>query len=735
MMRYIEELDAGTGLFVSMLIIFMGLAVIFIGFFVLAPLAILALAIWLGYKYATRPVVTPTTEMYAQTEQRVIAANFPSPDDFVESLNDRLLERVLDSQPPVFTILATMEHVSRELYEAERLGNPLPPIPPAGTIEDGRYRDMLIAFQKKTADAPRTMALFSGTLARAYLDLIADLPGMAKTDRKTLLMTDDWEPFATYPLLNVLPRPGRAVEDLIAPFFTDEAVQLGIFTELRRQLERNTSQAFPDQGKAVLPSTHDGSAEEIVRTYLKHTPLEMLFHAPIPFSFEDRARLEHMHVVGGSGHGKTQLLQHLILSDLQKDEPPALIVIDSQGDMLRKIQRLALFAPGERLADRLVIIDPEDVAHSPALNMFDTNNARIAGYSSAHREQIEAGVIELYNYVFGALAAELTQKQGTAFAYVTRLMLSIPGASIHTLRELMEDAASSLPQSPFAAHIARLDPTSQAFFQNQFFSKSFAPTKQQIARRLYGVLQVPAFDRMFSPKENRLDLFEAIQGGKVVLINTSKALLKSDASALFGRYMIALAMMAAFERIAVRAHSPAYLVIDEAAEYFDENLERLLTQARKFNLGVLFAHQHLDQLTPALRSTVAANTSIKLAGGVSDRDARSLAADMRTSADFITSMRKTRDGTEFACHVRNLTERALRLEIPFGTLEAAPRMTKEQEDAMLVRNRERYAAAPQSPQPMSPEHMSSATPEELPLQATPAPPAPTSASEGDDWRS
>ena len=732
MMKYIEELDAGTGLFVCGLIIFMGLAVIFIGFFVLAPLAVLALAIWLGYKYATRPIITPTTEMYAQTEQRVIAANFPSPDDFVESLNERILERVLESQPPAYTILATMEHVSRDLYEAERFGNPLPPIPSAGTIEDGRYRDMLIAFQKKTADAPRTMALFSGTLARAYLDLITDLPGMAKTDRKTLLMTDDWEPFATYPLLDVLPRPGRAVEDLIAPFFAEEAAELGIFTELRRQLERNTSEAFPDRGKAVLPSAYQGSAEEIIRTYLKNTPLEMLFHAPVPFSFEDRARLEHMHVVGGSGHGKTQLLQHLILSDLQKEEPPALIVIDSQGEMLRKIQRLALFAPGQPLADRLVVIDPEDVAHPPALNMFDTTNARLSGYSAAHREQIEAGVIELYNYVFGALAAELTQKQGTAFAYVTRLMLSIPGASIHSLRELMEDTAPGLAQSPFAAHIAKLDATSQAFFQNQFFSKSFAPTKQQIARRLYGVLQVPAFDRMFSPKMNRLDLFEAIQARKVVLINTSKALLKSDASALFGRYMIALAMMAAFERIAVRGHRPAYLIIDEAAEYFDENLERLLTQARKFNLGVLFAHQHLDQLSPALRSTVAANTSIKLAGGVSDRDARSLAADMRTSADTIASMRKSGSGTEFSCYVRNLTERALRLEIPFGTLEAAPKMTKEQEEALVARNRERYAV---SPEPARTEPANLPPQGETQAHASLAPPVSAPAPESDDWRS
>src|SRR6185312_4140334 len=149
---------------------------------------------------------------------------------------------------------------------------------------------------------------------------------------------------------------------------------------------------------------------------------------------------------------------------------------------------------------------------------------------------------------------------------------------------------------------------------------------------------------------------EAIQKGRIVLVNTSKALLKSDASALFGRYMIALTMRAIFERVAVRRHDPVFLIVDEAAEYFDENLETLLSQARKYNMGVLFAHQHLDQLSSGLRSSVAANTSIKMAGGVSDRDARALAPDMRTSAEFVSSTRKHEESTEFACYVRNMTE-------------------------------------------------------------------------------
>ncbi len=461
-----------------------------------------------------------------------------------------------------------------------------------------------------------------------------------------------------------------------------------------------------------------------------------MFYAPIPFSLTDRQRYEHMHVVGGSGHGKTQLLQRLILDDLSREQPPALVIIDSQGEMLRTIQALDLFAPGKPLSERLVIIDPEDVEFPPALNMFDLKAARLGSYSQAIKEQIEASTIETFNYVFGALAAELTSRQNTTFAFVTRLMLAIPEATIHTLRELFEDGALSVEASPFAAHIRKLDATSQAYFENQFFTKTYVQTKQQIARRLYSVLQVPAFDRMFAAKRNRLDMFAALQSGAVVLINTSKALLKTDASALFGRYMIARVISAAFERIAVAAdqRNPAFLIVDEAAEYVDENLETLLSQARKFNVGVVIAHQHLDQLTPALRASVAANTSIKLAGGVSDKDARALAADMRTDADFITGMTKYAKSTEFACYVRNYTTNAARLEIPFGAMERAAKMPTAAQAQLISRNGVRYAAEREPPRPAAPE------PEQAPpataraAAADAAAPAQTSTT-NDDWRS
>src|SRR5947209_372405 len=67
-----------------------------------------------------------------------------------------------------------------------------------------------------------------------------------------------------------------------------------------------------------------------------------------PLSLPLAKRYEHTHIVGGSGHGKTQLLQHMIAThDLAEAAAGrrSLIVIDSQGDLIANILHLAEFSP------------------------------------------------------------------------------------------------------------------------------------------------------------------------------------------------------------------------------------------------------------------------------------------------------------------------------------------------------------------------------------------------------
>ncbi|MEJ0042776.1 MAG: hypothetical protein WDM81_11470 [Rhizomicrobium sp.] len=181
------------------------------------------------------------------------------------------------------------------------------------------------------------------------------------------------------------------------------------------------------------------------------------------------------------------------------------------------------------------------------------------------------------------------------------------------------------------------------------------------------------------------------------MVDTAKDFLKG-ASGHFGRIIISLVLQAVLERAAVPEHrrKPTFLIVDEAAAYFDSNIDDFLTEARKYKCGCVFAHQFLDQATSSLRASLAANTSIKLAAGVSTSDARALAPDMRTTADFILE----RPRLHFAGYFRGTTENAVSVPVSVGAFEKEPRMSEAAYERMRERNRERVCSSPGDRRPV-----------------------------------
>jgi hypothetical protein len=184
-----------------------------------------------------------------------------------------------------------------------------------------------------------------------------------------------------------------------------------------------------------------------------------------------------------------------------------------------------------------------------------------------------------------------------------------------------------------------------------------------------------------------------MNSGKVILINAAKDLLKQNGTEVFGRFFIALIAQAAAERATLLPHQrlPTFVYIDECQDYIakDSNITVILEQARKQKVGLVIAHQYLAQLSAGILDGLHANTSIKFAGGVSDRDAHALARNMRTTPDFIESQSRG----SFAAHVRNFTSNAVSLRIPFGVLEDQERMTAGEQSALRDRMRSQYAVA------------------------------------------
>ena len=581
---------------------------------------------------------------------------------FTDDEIENALSRTWPPETPEPVRIQLLE-IGRALYADEGLSPEVPP-PPAicNTVEGARYRDQLARLGQARGD--RVMAISALAMISESLAVIARAVPPLSGD--VLVNVSQF----LHPL-------GLSVERVIAPFYADNDYRH--FQGLRERLNSNLDRTH--RANPIFPRDYKG--DDVVEAYLQGTKLKALFTLKTPFEIPEARRFEHMHIVAGSGHGKTQTMQYFIardLADVARGDK-SVVVIDSQGDLINTILAAHTLPP-----EKIVLIDPEDIEFPVSLNLFSVGQGRLAGYSALERERLTNSIIELYDFVLGSLlSAGMTSKQNVVFRYVTRLMFHVPDATIHTLRELMEPGGTA----KYRTNIDRLDMTARRFFETEFDGKEFTATKAQVLRRLYGVLENQTFERMFSHPQSKFDMFTEMNQGKLILINTAKSLLKEQGTEVFGRFFIALIAQAAQERATLPDFDrlPCFVYVDEAQDYFDENIGIILSQARKYQVGMVLAHQYLGQLSNGLQEAFEANTSIKLAGGVSARDARALASQISADPELIQRQPKG----HFATYIRGLTERAVPMSFPFFVLEKLPRASAERRNAIREYSRAHYA--------------------------------------------
>lgn len=482
--------------------------------------------------------------------------------------------------------------------------------------------------------------------------------------------------------------------------------------------ERNHQENVRDQ--KILDEVRRERADQAVE---KAAFLELTKPRPIP---DEPYRFEHTHILGPSGSGKTTLIQQIVLDDLAKPNPPAMVIIDPKGLLVERITKLDVFNPETgRLKDRLVILDPKD---RPALSMFQEPT----GFNEEQKDAILNNLIETFGYIFSSSNAALTQRQAIPFGYVVRLVFSM-GGDINTLMDVLEDDKKN---SKFADVIARLsnqDPGARRFFDKDFYSTEFNATRQQVKTRLYEIISRPELMRMFAAPECKISFFQCLQQRKIVIVNTSMALLGSKGSQLVGRWVIAQTLNAIFSRFFIPKEqwTPGYLFVDEFQDYADEDkTAEILRLAREYNVGVLMAHQvmHSKEFSEQLRTTVSTNTSIKYCASPEGVDINYMARDLRCEADFLRQQTKTSTHAQFACYVRGMNlQHPFSLQVPFGNIQREPQMPQAAYERLLQDNRKALspASAPKrsSPPAMQPE----------PPRAAPVRIAGTDPETGKDW--
>jgi Type IV secretion-system coupling protein DNA-binding domain len=639
-----------------------------------------------------------TTRLLAQAKRLKATSKFQARDDVRDWIIDLLVEVCDESDLCLSALVAEpLGNIVWHLLEREAFLFDDDIDGQADTLREGvKLRERLRGVVTVLGREDHYLAIWRHATKALLVGIVETLPVNALADP----MPDGTVP--DMPVLHPKTPMYELVDDLpliltkiMGTLCAPDLIEAGLFSYFGGSIDRRLCAAsgipwmerLSSKRKVILPIERpDMPLGELNRLYTDETLFEGFFQISVPIPIPAEIRFEHTHIVGGTGHGKTQLLQYLIMDDLHRalDSDLSLVVIDPDGTLIKTISQTDYF--GEYLlGERAIFIDPTDVDHPVGLNLFDVSH--LEGADSRTREAIENNTIELFEYFFDALlGSELTGRQTTLFRYLGLLLMQIPGGNIHTLRELMEDGRK------FKPYMERLEGSAKTFFEQRFFAKDLQATKTQVLSRLWGVLSNRSLDRIFSAKRNSINFDEALQSGKIIFIHTSKEYLGEEGSHIFARLMVALLGQALIRRAAVKPdkRNPTYIYIDEAEGVVDQTLVRLLAQARKYKGAITIAHQHLDQLSAGARAGILANTSIKLAGGVSAKDAAALAPEFRSKSDFILSQTKVSGTSHFALFAKNITPQASVFEVPLGYAESCDPLSADDYDKLLTSSREEY---------------------------------------------
>ncbi|WFU32436.1 ATP-binding protein [Bradyrhizobium brasilense] len=637
--------------------------------------------------------------------------DLPSSAELLKAL-DRCQQEVLALETTIFSFLE-IDLNSANLSIKEHVG----------------LRRFLRAKEHFLTNDERVGDLLITALRDACWGFISNLPALSETLDAAPL---------TVPLVCLLREPGDLVDRFIGTICRKENIEAGLFVTLHERLYANLCEASgnsPDDEKPRRPMIYASDSDlppiELVEAYLKGTPFVDLFLCPVPFSLPEKSRFEHQWIVAPPGAGKSTLLQYLISRDLElvAADQASIVVMESNRDLIKAIEGLKVFAPGERLSGKLVVIDAEDVEWPVALNLFDVGIATTQAYSPAEHEGFRNAVLALYDYIFSALlSAEMTSRQNTLFHFTIELLLTIPSATMDTLIDLMQPKGLAT----FREHLSKLDPDARRFFELKFNSKEFDRTKEQVVDRLFAVKRIRTLSRMFAAPRSKFDFFTEMGAGKVILINVPQSLLQEDGVEIVGRFFISMILLAAHKRqlLPKEQRLPCFVYIDECQDFIkrDPKIPAILDQARKLNVGLVLAHQRLQQMQPQVLDALYGATAIKFATKISDAAAHSLARDMRTTPEFILNQPQY----HFAAYIRGVTNTALSVGIPATDLNKAPRMTAHEHKEVRKSIRERYAVSPLPPEAARADIRVPRTASENPVDVDPAP---TPDLGGDDWRS
>jgi TraM recognition site of TraD and TraG len=335
---------------------------------------------------------------------------------------------------------------------------------------------------------------------------------------------------------------------------------------------------------------------------------------------EPQALLQHTHVLGPTGRGKSTLLLNMTLEAIR--EGMGGIVLDPTGELTGLILERV---PGER-HEHVDLLDLGDSEYPPALNLL----ACPPGEGDAHAQAICGIFARLFARFWGPRTEDILRS-----ALSTLLAGRAPDESAPTLADVLTLLCNPGERSRYKAS----DPVALDVFWAQWQALSERARVEALAplsNKLRALLGNRALRNMLC-QSGAPDMAQRISQGRWLLVSLPQTL-GEDAADLIGSVLVHRAWQAA-QRLGPLAHSnrpPFLCLIDECHRFchLPQGMASALAQSRGYGLGFVLAHQHLAQVSDhGLAEAIDANCQTKICFALQAGDAKRMSAHFQPRLD------------------------------------------------------------------------------------------------------
>lgn len=310
-----------------------------------------------------------------------------------------------------------------------------------------------------------------------------------------------------------------------------------------------------------------------------------------PFGIRPEDRSRHMYVIGKTGMGKTALLQNMAIQDVINGR--GLGIIDPHGDFA---ERVLDFVPEHRIKD-VVYFNPADSDFPIGLNLLED-----VGYDKRHL--VASGLMGVFKKIWvDVWSARMEYILNNAIL----ALMEYPGATLLDVNRMMTNKEF---RAEVMSHVQ--DPIVREFWLEQFANwgeRLAGEATAAIENKVGQFTAAPLIRNIIGQRESTIDLRKMMDEGKIFIVNLSKGYIGEENSRLLGAMTITKLYLAAMSRVDIpeSERRDFVLYVDEFQNFASEAFEGILSEARKYHLSLVLAHQYIEQMEEEIRAAVFGN--------------------------------------------------------------------------------------------------------------------------------